>query len=278
MRRIHLPHAGLLLLLGCAPAINLSSPDHPRFEGHYAPLAGAIAASGGPIRVVTFNIKFGRAIDSAIRVLEQPPLREADVLALEEMDPAGVERIAQALRLNYVYFPAIVHPTPRQFFGPALLSRWPIEQSWKLVLPHEGSARHQRRTATAAILRIRGTPVRVYAVHLETQTQVSREEHRDQAAAIVADAAGSPDPVVIAGDFNSYEIGWYLTRQGYRWPTARVGRTTSVFSWDHVFARGLLPVQPAGAGVIRNNLGSSDHHPVWADLQLEGAPGPRRAY
>ena len=262
----------LLPLAACAPTVTFTRPDGPRFDGHYAAPAVDASPAAGPIRVVTFNVKLGERVDRAIELLEREPLRTADIFALQEMDDAGVERIARALGLDYVYFPAAIHPSNHRYFGPAVLSRWPIERGWKLVLPHAGAQRHQRRTATGAVVLVRGRPVRVYAVHLELQTRLSRAKQRDQAEAILDDAAGSPDPVVIAGDFNSHDIGRYLEKQGYRWPTERVGRTTAVFSFDHIFARGLAaPAEPAAAGVVRNHLGASDHSPVWADLVSESS-------
>lgn len=259
--------AGSLVLAGCvAHTVNLTAPDGPRFEGRYAAAAEQRDLGERRLRVVSFNIKLARQIDRAITVLESPELRAADVIALQEMDDAGVERIARALSLNYVYFPGAIHPTEGRYFGPAILTPWPIDSAWKVVLPHRGSQRGQRRTATAAIVRIEGRPVRVYAVHLENQTRVTRAEHRDQAAAVVADAAGAAEPVIVAGDFNSHEIGRYFARHGYEWPTANVGRTVALFSWDHIFAKGLAPAGPGGA--VKQVLGASDHRPVWAALRL----------
>lgn len=251
------------LIAGCAHTTNLLNPTTPRFSGAYArPVADS--ATGSRLRIVTFNIKLARRIDRAIEVLRSDSLRDADIVALEEMDDAGVDRIARALRLNYVYYPGSIHPTDHRYFGPAILSRWPIEQSWKLLLPHEGRIRHQRRTATAALIRVRDQPVRVYAVHLETPFKVSDAAREDQALAVVSDASGFRGPVVIAGDFNSYGIGPVLVRHGYRWLTARVGTSISYFSWDHIFVRGMAPARPASAGVVHEVHGASDHHPVWA--------------
>jgi endonuclease/exonuclease/phosphatase (EEP) superfamily protein YafD len=70
---------------------------------------------------------------------------------------------------------------------------------------------------------------------------------------------------VIAGDFNSYGFGFAFTRRGYRWLTARLDPSISMFSWDHIFVRGLAPARPVGAaGVVRAVHGASDHRPVWA--------------
>jgi endonuclease/exonuclease/phosphatase family metal-dependent hydrolase len=251
-----------ILATACAPTVNLSDPAGPKYEGVFAP---AVLETGPPrpLRVVTFNIKLGRQIDRAIEVLRSDSLRGADVVALQEMDEAGVARIARVLGLNYVYYPGVVHPTDHRHFGPALLTPWPIERSWKLALPHLGRFRHQQRVATAAVLRVRGRPLQVYAVHLEAQLRLSDRQRADQVRAILADAAGTTAPVVIAGDFNSYGIGPVLTRAGYRWTTELAGPTISVFSWDHIFTRGLTPT---GVGVVAHVHGASDHHPVWAVL------------
>jgi endonuclease/exonuclease/phosphatase family metal-dependent hydrolase len=255
----------LLALLGCAQASNLMDPAGPRFAADYAPTADAKA--NGPIRVVSFNIRFAQEIAKATALLRRPPLAGADIIALEEMDETGVDRIARSLGLDYVYYPATIHPTTGRYFGPAILSRWPIERSWKVMLPHPSLTRGQRRTATAAVVRVRDVPVLAYAVHLETPVQITPGERVDQAETILQDAATFAGPVVIAGDFNGEEIGVTMREAGYRWLTDGVGPTVSFFSWDHIFVRGLLPARPGpSAGVVRRVNGASDHRPIWADL------------
>lgn len=263
-----------VLTAACAHVVNLSDPGGPRFEGHYAPAgtpdAHADGVAAGPVvRVATFNLKLARRVDRAIEVIRATPaLRDADVMAMQEMDDVGADALARALGLNYVYFPSAIHPADAKPFGPAILSRWPIDSAWKIVLPHESNVRRFRRTATAALVRVRGVPVRVYAVHLEIQTRSSLTEREDQVAAILADAAGAPEPMIIAGDFNSWLIGEYLTERGFAWPTRDLGATVLVFGWDHIFARGLVATAD-GAGVVRDVRGASDHRPVWAVLNKE---------
>ena len=217
-----------------------------------------------PLRVVSFNVKLADQIDSTIQLLRGSPLRGADIIALQEMDDAGTERIARALHLNYIYYPGSIHPTRHRYFGPALLTPWPIVATEKLILPHEGLVRHQRRNATAATILVRGRPVRAYAVHLETQIRASDRDREDQVDVILHDAADFAGPVIVAGDFNSWGIGEYFEQKGYTWPTRDVGHTINVFSWDHIFARGLAAVPvPAYAGQVKDVRGASDHHPVW---------------
>lgn len=155
-----------LLLASCAPVTNFLNPIGPRFEGHYAQPAPPTGPTHSPVRVVTFNIKYAREIDRAIEVLQGDSLRGADVLALQEMDQAGVDRIARALGCNYAYYPASIRPANGNYFGPAVLSRWPIERSWKVLLPHGGWTRGQRRTATAAI-----TPASSSGPHLAREAR-----------------------------------------------------------------------------------------------------------
>ncbi len=258
------PRFAVLLAAGCARAVNLLDAGDPRFEGRYAVAPGTESHPTAPLRLVTFNIKLAREIGRAIEVLQGENLRGADIITLQEMDAEGTDRIARALGLNYVYFPAAIHPTDHKYFGPAVLSRWPIETGAKLLLPHQGRVRHQRRTATAATLLVHGLPIRVYAVHLETQTRISEGDRADQVRMVLEDATRFPGPVVIAGDFNSGTIGALLEQHGFTWTTARVGPTVAFFSWDHIFVRGLVPAGAGAAGVVRKVLGASDHHPVWA--------------
>ena len=79
---------------------------------------------------------------------------------------------------------------------------------------------------------------------------------------VLADAAPFNGPVVIAGDFNSYGIGVFLERHGYRWLTRDIDPTISIFTWDHIFVRRLAPA--GRAGVVHETRGASDHRPVWA--------------
>jgi endonuclease/exonuclease/phosphatase family metal-dependent hydrolase len=276
MRLSHPARAALLaatLLAACTRTINLLDPTSPKFSGDYA-LQGRDPAATGPIRIVTFNVKLGRRIDRAISVLEGDSLRGADIVTLEEMDDRGTDRMARALHLNYVYYPGSIHPTEHKYFGPAVLSPWPIARSWKVRLPHESRTRHQRRTATAAEVVVRGLTIRVYGVHLETPGGASDRAREDQVRTILADAAGFPGPVVIAGDFNSYSIGVFLEHQGYRWLTRYLDPTISIFTWDHIFVRGLAPAGPTWAGVVRRTEGASDHHPVWAVVVPRAAAVP----
>jgi endonuclease/exonuclease/phosphatase family metal-dependent hydrolase len=261
------PAIAAVLLAGCAHTVNLLNPLTPKFEGHFAP-AQTQPSQPTEVKVVSFNIKLADQIDRAIAVLQTEALAGADVISLQEMDEAGTQKIAEALHLNYVYYPGSIHPTRHRYFGPAILTRWPIVESEKVLLPYEAPVRHQRRTATAATLDIAGSCIRVYAVHLETQARATPRDRERQVDAVLRDASHTNCPVVIAGDFNSKGIGNYLEQKGYIWPTRDVGHTISWFSWDHIFAKGLSSPDSAAAGKVGDVHGASDHRPVWASLVM----------
>jgi endonuclease/exonuclease/phosphatase (EEP) superfamily protein YafD len=84
---------------------------------------------------------------------------------------------------------------------------------------------------------------------------------------VLADAELSPGPTIVAGDFNSHGIGDVFLDRGYVWATRSVGKTVGLFSFDHVFLRG-LPGRVT-AGVAREVDKASDHRPVWTALDLQ---------
>jgi endonuclease/exonuclease/phosphatase family metal-dependent hydrolase len=257
---------GLALIVGgCASAHNYLDPGGPRHVGQHA----GDTPPGSDVHVVTFNIAHSKHIPEAIDILRtQPSLRDLDVLALQEMDAPGVQAIAKAMGLNYVYYPASRGPEEERDMGVALLSPWPIEESWKVPLPHVTRVLHRSRAAVAARIRIDGRAVRVYSVHFGSPWGMGGGRRRDQARAVLANALASADPVVIAGDFNSKGVSRIFESAGFLWITRDVGRTVGPFSFDHIVARGLGPAGSRTAGVVREAKGASDHRPVWAHLHL----------
>lgn len=258
---------------GCRAVVNYQDPIWPRYAGLPPVRADATPFVGGTtrtLRVVTYNVQWARHIDRAIHVLQhREPLIDADIVVLQEMDPDGTRRIADALGMAWVYYPSAIHPKRGLDFGNAVLSRWPIVADRKLILPHIAGLRHAQRIATAVTVLVDSIPVRVYSAHLGTPSDIRPSKRRDQARAIVADAAAYP-LVIVAGDMNSHGIGKEFVTHGFFWPTEHNGFTTAVFNWDHVFLKGFAPplAPQKSAGIVRDTLHTSDHDPVWAVAQL----------
>ena len=221
--------------------------------------------------MVTFNIAYAVKIDRALELLrESPPLQGFDVLALQEMDVPGTERLARELGMNSLYVPSAVHPKSGRDFGCAILSPWPLVEPGKVVLPSPAFGSGVQRSAVRATVLWGERRVRVYSVHLPSPLGVTGAARRQQLEVLLADAADSVDPVVLTGRLQlprrreADRGGRLLLAHARR----RAPRSKFFFfgmSIDHIFAKGLeSPDRHAAAGVVQDNRGASDHRPVWA--------------
>jgi endonuclease/exonuclease/phosphatase family metal-dependent hydrolase len=259
--RIALATAALAGLAGCATARNYDDLAGPILVG--PPVAPRERI--GDVRLVTFNIKFAEHADRAADLLSRPgPLRDADVVVLQEMDGPGTETIARALGFNFVYVPAAVHPSSQRDFGVAILTPWAIDDVRKILLPHLHRIRKMRRTAAVATVHTPSGPVRVYAIHFETPYGASASGRRDQARTIAGDAADFAGPVAVAGDFNGTAGADELEKAGFTWLTRAVRNTMGVFDFDHILVRGLCAAAVPPAAKAPDATEASDHVPVWA--------------
>ena len=265
MRRIlktTIAAASLMCASGCAAALNYDDPAGPLVVVQQ--FSSRLATS--EIRLVTFNVKFGEHVDRAADLLTRPgPLRDADVLFLQEMDGPGTEKLARALGMNSVYVPSARHPSSRRDFGVAVLSPWPLDDARKVPLPHQHRFRGLRRAAVAATVRLPAGNVRAYSVHFETIYGLWSEGHRrDQARAVLADAATWPGPVAIAGDLNGRGPADEVAKSGFSWLTRSLDDRGMFFDFDHVLVRGLCATGNRPAAHAPDVTGASDHRPVWA--------------
>ncbi len=251
---------------------NFYEPDSPRFAASYA---GKPPDFSGEVKVISWNIQFAREIDQAIAELtEVAGIREADILLLQEMDEVGVESIARALNLNYIYYPASVHRRTGRKFGNAVLAKWAISGSRKVLLPHQSPRTGEIRIATRAHLDIAGRDVLAYSVHTETFALSAGKRHA-QFQALADDIAGEThEHVLVGGDFNTLkakdiagleewfaEVGMERASTGAE-PTIKAAFLG--FSFDHIFTRGMSTLERA----VWNGTKASDHFPVWQRLSL----------
>jgi len=253
-----------------APRANYTSPAGPRYAGGPAPSA----TSGDTLKVVAFNVKFAEHVDRAVALIRATPaLRDPDVLLLQEMDETGTQAFADSLGLGYVYYPSTLHPSTHRDFGNAILSRYPLGDDRKIVLPHLARPNHTLRTAVAATITVGSRRVRIYSVHLATMLDNGPRARREQLDAVLADADSFP-LVVLGGDFNSGSVPEVALPHGFVWPTHDLGRTRGFWDMDHVLLKGLGVPAESATGIVRKVHGASDHKPVWTRVILprEAAP------
>lgn len=220
-------------------------------------------AASRELRIVTYNIEYAIAIDAAIALLTSDAgLRDADIVLLQEMDEPSTRRIAAALDMWFVYYPANFRDATGRDFGNAVLTRWPVVADAKITLPHRSWYADSQRTATAVTLSIDGREVRVYSTHLGTPVDIRPESRAAQLRALMTDADRHP-LVILGGDMNSSSVGHVAVAHGFTWPTRTGPWTTPLGRWDHVFLKGLLPAPDDAGGTVRAPRGISDHLPVW---------------
>ena len=227
----------------------------------------------------------------AVVLLLQEAFRRGDDIPLSPNAPAfasflrssesgrEIDDLSRALGFSLFYAPSMRNGAPsrwREDRGNAILSALPLEHLLAIELPFE----HQRRVALAAHVAgttSRGTPWRLQlaTVHLDNivgarHGWIGGEYGRTRQARGLREALKGEDPLVLAGDFNT----WFgFSDQAYletalAFPQTRVTDRRRTFRGllrlDHVFYR-----VPAGWKVdVRrgeSNYGS-DHHPLVARI------------
>jgi endonuclease/exonuclease/phosphatase family metal-dependent hydrolase len=248
---------------------NYTDPHSPPSTGDYA---APPSDPPGDLIVVTYNLRYGEAIGEMIEAFQTvEPLPEAGIILLQEMDAAGVETVARELGYNYVYYPASV-AADGDDFGNAILARWPLSDSVKLILPGLHPITGQGRTATRATVTIGGTEVLVYSTHVEVAT-APPSFRVAQFAALLDDIPDDAAHVIVGGDFNTVtargvgSLAELYATGGLAHDSADLGPTYTRFGLrpsaaDHIFSRGF---ERLGAGVL-SEVTASDHFPVWVRL------------
>jgi len=262
----------LIFLIQFYTAINHPDQNYPHYSGNYA------TEDPKPVEtltVVSYNIWFAENIDQAVSELREiRSQKRLDIILLQEMDEVGSEKIARELQLNYVYFPAAIEPTYDKNFGNAILSKWPIIDSQKLILPHKSLSNRMNRIATKATIRIHDADILVYSIHTESIFTLPKFRE-DQYTAVLDDIDSEAKFVIVGGDFNSFteaaveEIEAAYRQAGFTRVSEDSGYTVVKFgielTSDHIFAKGFV-VEEAGKLAVAT---ASDHLPIWVTLTLQ---------
>lgn len=258
-----------LLVAGCRTGTNYVGPEGPAYAA--PPPERSACTVPGRLKIVSFNVAFGREAQAAAEALStHPDLICADIVLLQEMDEAGTRVVADRLGMGYTYYPAVFHFRSDRDFGNAVLYRFPVLEQSKLVLPHVSLLTRTQRIATAVTLDVGSTRLRVYSTHLGTPLEVGPGARRAQLRTILEDA-GPYATVLVGGDLNSGSVGEVAQERGFAWPTREGPSTVGWGRWDHIFARGFDTAAPDAvrAGTVTDLEQVSDHAPVWVELRWQ---------
>jgi endonuclease/exonuclease/phosphatase family metal-dependent hydrolase len=172
------------------------------------------------LKVVAFNAKSGRFITEIVQRLRRPPLDEADVILLSELDwrlrRSGrrevAAELAAELAMSFAYFgefairPAVGAPV--SFIGNAILSSRPLSDVRALPLSSFFLRRRVRRLLGApagisARIVVNGRPIALGIAHLNSRWNPSGRESQ-----MTQYLRGFPKDgrAVIGGDFNTTTV------------------------------------------------------------------------
>lgn len=246
------------------------------------------------LRVVEWNMEYTSHLEEQIETLAaDPELSRADVFLLSELDRCssrnGVRRAARLLaeRISGAYVYGIefvelsIGRTVGGDTGNAIVSRRPLRGASMLChsaqydwFADEGEPRLGQRVVISAEIPVGDTWARVHSVHFESN-DVTGERRTVQVKELLdhAQASACERPQIVAGDFNTWypraperfvmgSAGWTDTFEalGDGGPTHQSGRHL-----DYVYVRGFRPLR----GAVLREVATSDHFPLWVDLELE---------
>lgn len=236
---------------------------------------GEVDVSAGPgrtIRAATYNIHYGYDSDWHVALEAQAQAIEAagaDVVTLQEVDTGrptsymidDLHWLSRRLHMEAVYLPTLEGQS-----GIGLLSRFPIIDSERLLLPSE---LEQTGILRAEIL-VDGQHVSAYAIWLGLEP----EERARQLDAALPWIAAHEGPALFGGDFNSTPDSPVYARiaaAGFVDPFATLGLGSPPTDpaiepdkrIDFVWLRGLMPISAAVSGSL-----ASDHRLVVVEATL----------
>lgn len=302
-RQPHYRRAFLLVLglwlAAAVPGLPQDEPDISQLRPESANLHPAPEEIPRSIRVVSFNVKLGKDIKALVREMrDNPALSGADIFLLQEIESFPKEegssrtrKLAEKLRLNYVYAPARVQVREDKngkqrtgTHGLAILSRFPLRDIEIIPLPFfKLKIRSRRRIAVAATAMVPGGEIALFNLHLDTRLN-SRNRIEQLKPVVEAAAKVSGKPIIIGGDFNTNPFRWlwssipwfrsnqaqavdeYMRESGFAAPLKDSGTTArrGMFRLrlDSLF---ILGAELNSHGVERG-VKISDHYPLWIEL------------
>jgi endonuclease/exonuclease/phosphatase family metal-dependent hydrolase len=260
----------IIFFCHCFSVKNYKDPEGPKFKGEYGE---NIEQEMDTITVVSFNIAYGEKIDRAIWEFKNfSNLRRVDIILLQEMDEGGCETLAKTMGYNYVYYPATSRDGKN--FGNAILSKWPIKEEQKIILPFTYYIKKTARIAVGATIQLGKHEIRTYNVHTAT-ILLSEEKRIGQVDSMVNNIPQKWQKVIVGGDFNTIggtsltAVTQIFSKHGFIHVSENVGSTADFtlldFALDHIYSKGLKIVD---SGKVESSE-ASDHLPVWARFVLE---------
>ena len=163
------------------------------------------------LRVLAYNIHHGTPINSASGAVELNniagviKMQKPDLVALQEVDNktrrAGglnqAEELAKMLDMHYYFSKSINYDGGE--YGVAILSKYPISKSERILLSNNEPGGEQRTIAMVTVELPDGKSIRFASIHLDLRLQNRTAQMQE----IVMLSKQSALPLIAAGDFNA---------------------------------------------------------------------------
>jgi endonuclease/exonuclease/phosphatase family metal-dependent hydrolase len=232
------------------------------------------------IKVLSFSIHHGKNywaesnLRDVLKVIDQEKL---DLIALQEVDSVlSGDRVSFQLRqlavqTGYHYIYGASGRVEDGVYGVGILSKWPLENTQKLPLPH--SAGMDARVMVCGLISpAKGRYLRLCNARLEYASQFDRSL---QSAFIHQVLSPSVQPVLLAMDMGSrpgeqpysfFENGWVDAAQGSSFSTLPQGKPDERI--DYLLALKNTSVRIKDYKVVREYATTSNHFPILATFEL----------
>lgn len=249
------------------------------YGGQFIPSQPIASADEASLRVMTYNILFRDGdYQSSIDVILAA---DADIVAVQELDPTGAQILREALSTEYPY--VAMDGNPNGFIGVGFLSRFPILES-AYLLDTFGNQR--------VVIDVAGTPVVFYNMHasvprgwVNNALGFDVSQRTSDVNRLLERVSQETERVIVLGDFNmtdmsdNYQavtsvlvdtyrqVGWGM---GWTHAGPLVARRSlfnlRILRIDYVFIKpeGLRPLD----AMVWHDSGGSDHLPVLATIEL----------
>ena len=247
---------------------------------------------GPDIKIVSYNIRW-RSGDDLQRLAEflkdDSEIGEALIIGLQEVDRnkkrTGKENTAEVLASALgMYYAWAAPPSPKtvkeEETGVAILSAYPLTDTRRLVLPHDGPG-GRRRAALGATVRIGPTNVRVYSVHSENRIPIDCKLQQMKAVLNDLGRYDKQMPAIVMGDLNTWEPA--AVAETFKL-FAAAGFHTPFDDQPTFYRRALfIPIDlkldwiwlrnlEATSNGIDRAIKLSDHFPLWLNVRRPGLP------
>lgn len=278
-----------------------------RIEGVLSPQPDIKAPIKNNLAIVEYNIERGDHVAQQVEKLSKGLGIIPDIILLTESD-RGCSRTenknityeyAKKFNMYYVYGTEFYEEALNCEHGNAILSKYPLENIKMVPFASDGdyeittAQRMGKRMYLRADVVIGTKKLRVYVTHLAARFMEERTVRAQQAAQLAQDAATSPYPVVVGGDFNAFDYmanlrgipsidyvaGEFLKRDfkdaHMQLPVNQritcyqdISETIKYPLVIDMFFVKNLTVKRSGVGPESVFKGLSDHFPIWAEIVL----------